>query len=51
MLSKKTKKNFKKKLVKDIKIFPKKEKKKCRKIFATDIKIFLKNKDRNYLSI
>ena len=42
-----TKKSFKKKHVKDIKIFLKKKKKKDEKRLQTDMKIFLKKKKEN----
>ena len=48
----KTKKSFKKKHAKDIKIFLKKKKKKgTKKRPKTDIKIFLKTKNKRKLSI
>ena len=43
----KTKKGIQKRLVKDIKIFPKKTQKKCEKYLVKDIKIFHKKKERN----
>ena len=50
-INKNTKKDSKKKHLKDIKIFLKEKKTKGEKRSQTDTKIFLKNKSRNYLSI
>ena len=46
---KKTKKNFKKKLVKDIKIFLKKKKRKKFSIIVFELRIFLKKKNKKRL--
>ena len=51
ILSKKTKKSFQKRLVKDIKIFLKKKKIKSANMLVSDIEIFLKKKKKRSVNM
>ena len=48
---KKTKKDYRKKLVKDIKVFMKNKNKKCVNVVVNDTKIYQKMKSKSLLSI